>query len=152
VQPCGRARAATQASWQSIAAASRACRPQRPSAGALCSSPATERPGVRREKEEGGGDVGELGGEERLEKMNRRGGGLVGGTHALAAAAAGSARARVAGARLGCARAGPRERERDGPGQAARAGCEVRALLGRGSEVGRRDGLGRKKKMLGLFF
>jgi hypothetical protein len=28
-----------------------------------------------------------------LEKMNRRGGGLVGGTHALAAAAAGSARA-----------------------------------------------------------
>jgi hypothetical protein len=107
---------------------------------------------VRREKEEGGGDVGELGGEERLEKMNRRGGGLVGGTHALAAAAAGSARARVAGARLGCARAGPRERERDGPGQAARAGCEVRALLGRGSEVGRRDGLGRKKKMLGLFF
>jgi hypothetical protein len=44
------------------------------------------------------------------------------------------------------ARAGPRERERDGTGQAARAGCQVRALLGRGgSEVGRRDGLGRKK-------
>jgi hypothetical protein len=37
-----------------------------------------------------------------LEKMNRRGGGgLVGGTHALAAAAAGSARARVAGGAAG---------------------------------------------------
>jgi hypothetical protein len=68
--------------------------PRKPCAPAL----ATERPGARREKGEGGSDVGELGGEERLEKMNRRGGGgLVGGTHALAAAAAGSARARVAG-------------------------------------------------------
>jgi hypothetical protein len=73
----------------------------------------------------------------------------VGGTHALAAA--GSARARVAGARLGCARWAARARAGwDGAGRARRLPGE-----GAAGPWGQRGGpprWAREKKMLGVFF